>query len=823
MCVFTRIKLRLPTGAGVFLFFDYIIRSVIHLTSITKPFTSVEEQLSILKRRNLLIPDESHAASILRRNNYYTIINGYKAPFLAERSDQEERYIDGATFDEIYSLFCFDVEFRSLLLKYILKAEHELKSVISHVFAAHHESEKYPDYLDIKNFSVPTDDQRKYFNGLVSDITAKIDEQLEKNNQMLTHYKNQHNDIPPWILVSFLSFGMIRSFYTLLPNKEQNEIVRTFGLRQKNFKGYLAALNKFRNACAHDERIYNMVIDPVTRQGQVYRRVYVIILILKDMLDSNTFMSFYAGFNDILSRLGNNLHSIDIEEIYKAMGIPVTDAERKADLGLLNQGNSLSEYEFETLLTKYILPQLPTSAPILPVSSSDPNIDNAKCHLIEQINDRLYFSQSITNRFEYYVTISQSSIDNTQISTIEAHLSVLIDYVHVFWNLSNMSSFSKSKIRTAFPVLSEQAFELSICNLLCRDRADQAKAEYNLAREEHKRCAGVISPESLEQLRIDRDQKREVAREQAKLCSIAEQGIYEILLQFETWSIKTYEGQKKTFGIIFCKNEFSQEKKTFDYIEFLKTDFSATINDGIYSAVELYGDGSFKSHISIRSDIDGILPSIPYPFTGFADLCTKDKIGIILTIDGDILIINDRTLCYTKHNGHWIKCNAQRAINQIKTELELDDISKAELIYQAISDASFNRGGACLGIIQEESLPIDLEDQLEAGLATHDPKDKKVIALQTIITSGGRANSFYDINRYLRRELLELDGAMVLSKNGKIFVIGTIIKINGSDSDGGGRTAAAKQLSEYGLAIKVSQDGKVQFFRKHKIVYEMMT
>ena len=52
---------------------------------------------------------------------------------------------------------------------------------------------------------------------------------------------------------------------------------------------------------------------------------------------------------------------------------------------------------------------------------------------------------------------------------------------------------------------------------------------------------------------------------------------------------------------------------------------------------------------------------------------------------------------------------------------------------------------------------------------------------------------------------------------------GTIIKLEGSGSDGGGRTAAAKQLSECGLAIKVSQDGYVQIFKNREPILEIMT
>ncbi len=53
---------------------------------------------------------------------------------------------------------------------------------------------------------------------------------------------------------------------------------------------------------------------------------------------------------------------------------------------------------------------------------------------------------------------------------------------------------------------------------------------------------------------------------------IAEKTLYEILTQIEAWANKTYEGQKKTFGIVFCKDRLSPDENTFDYVEFLKSD-----------------------------------------------------------------------------------------------------------------------------------------------------------------------------------------------------------------------------------------------------------
>lgn len=80
-------------------------------------------------------------------------------------------------------------------------------------------------------------------------------------------------------------------------------------------------------------------------------------------------------------------------------------------------------------------------------------------------------------------------------------------------------------------------------------------------------------------------------------------------------------------------------------------------------------------------------------------------------------------------------------------------------------------------------------------------------------------NKFEDINRKLRSELIGLDGACILTKEGEMLAFGAIIQ-NDSGSSGGGRGAAAKKLSNYGgFAIKISTDGYIEVYHKENRIY----
>lgn len=797
------------------------------MSDVKKPFKTVDEEVQILKSRGLHIPNLDDAKKKLLNNNYYTVINGYKHPFLKkDNSSSKEEFKEGTSFDEIFALYEFDCQFRALLLKYILRVEHQLKSVISHTFAGTYRDVPFNKYLDPEYFEIVGSKRQTNYDNLIKHINDELEHQRTNSNPILLHYETTYNNIPPWILISMLSFGMVRSFYYCLKQQEQNEVCRHFHLYPHEMTAYLSALNTYRNSCAHDERIYRLQLkNTITRKDKSYNKVYVIVLILKDMLDAEAFMSFYSELEAILNTLSHSLKAADFTDVLNAMGIPVQSEIRKKELGPLEIGSTLTPLEFNDVLRRYILPILPVSAQLEEVPESDPERGNPRCTLVEMKNDCLYFAQSTTGKFLYRTPVVDSRVMNEEIEAVREHLSALIDYIHIFWNLSNLTGFDQDKVEIAFPNLCEQAYELTICSLMCKGKQEKAAKALSEATVQFRQKVGAASEEERKNLAEIQENLEAEYKQTVQTEGIAQKSLYQILNRIETWANKTYEGQKKTFGIIFSKDELPTGSSSFNYIEFLKSDFSATINDGLYSAVEIYADGTFKSYIAIPPSSSADFPSIPYPFAGFASLCTENKVGVLLTASGDIFVINDGKLCYTKHNGSWLRCNTDKVIERIKQELGEDTADVVPMIYQTITDLSYSRGGACIGIIHDDQISDDFRQMVEGGLLSEEFSDTKRAAIKSLIKQqdGDGIKSFYELDRHLRRELLELDGATVFSKSGLIHVIGTIIKLNDSGSDGGGRTAAAMQLSEYGLAVKISQDGYVQLFKNREKILEILS
>lgn len=108
---------------------------------VKKPFLTYDQQISKLRdEKGLVIPNEAHAKDILTQIGYFTLINGYKAPFKNLVTGQ---YKNGTVFEDIENLYYFDEALRELFFKYLLKVEQKLKSHVSYHF-----SEKYGNSID---------------------------------------------------------------------------------------------------------------------------------------------------------------------------------------------------------------------------------------------------------------------------------------------------------------------------------------------------------------------------------------------------------------------------------------------------------------------------------------------------------------------------------------------------------------------------------------------------------------------------------------------------------------------------------------------------
>ena len=297
-----------------------------------KVFRTIDEQLEILKSKGLNIEDYDKAKEILLRENYF-FLNGYRSPLLVNGS---KRFIDGASFEELYALFSFDRYFRNIIFKNLLIVENNYKSIFSYVLSKKY-GYKEKDYLNVENFDRNRDKSKQ-----INDLIRKLKRQIRINgyqHSATSHYINNYGYIPLWVGVKVLSFGLMGELFSILKQEDKDDIATYYNnVDSASLGDYLSILSNYRNLCAHEDILYNhetqkeigdtkyhSLLDiPKVDDEYIYGKhdIFALIIILKRML---TFDDFKMMMNEIdyeIDWLSSKLKSIGVQKVLYRMGFP---------------------------------------------------------------------------------------------------------------------------------------------------------------------------------------------------------------------------------------------------------------------------------------------------------------------------------------------------------------------------------------------------------------------------------------------------------------------------------------------------------------------
>jgi abortive infection bacteriophage resistance protein len=317
------------------------------MPNVPRVFKETQDQIIIQQGRGLQILNDATTQRIIEAENYYKLFNGYKEPFL-DSTKPDETYLPGTKFEEVYALYLFDRELRNIFIRYILEIENNVKSVLAHEFSRKY---GYDNYLKVANFDTsikPGERKTKAqkvgeISDLISNLQHEVARQLSKNNSMVSHYMLNYGYIPLWVLVNTLTIGTISVFYSHLGQQDQNNIGRFFSLKPDELKTILQVLTLYRNACAHDERLYNLksmnrnmrpnnikalpihaTLGIPKNTGNNYMAgvndLFAIVLIFKTMLSKDAFAAFYDSLDALMQKLSTKLTTISISRIEADMG-----------------------------------------------------------------------------------------------------------------------------------------------------------------------------------------------------------------------------------------------------------------------------------------------------------------------------------------------------------------------------------------------------------------------------------------------------------------------------------------------------------------------
>lgn len=297
-----------------------------------KIFKTLDEQIEIFEAKGLTINDYYETKKILFRENYF-FINGYR--HLLMKQNGKSQFIEGSTFEELYSIFLFDRKMRNIMFKYILVIENNIKSITSYQLSKKY-GYKEKEYLNSKNFRNDTLKNRQ-----VNDVINKMKRQISKNakqHSATAHYVNNYGYIPLWVSVKVLSFGIISELFTILKEEDRNEIAETYNINSKTLEIYLSILANYRNLCAHEDILYDHTTQrkipdskyhsrlniPKVEDEYIYGKndLYSVVIILKQMLSEREFTDFINEIGYEIDILEGKLFSVEASKILNRIGFP---------------------------------------------------------------------------------------------------------------------------------------------------------------------------------------------------------------------------------------------------------------------------------------------------------------------------------------------------------------------------------------------------------------------------------------------------------------------------------------------------------------------
>jgi len=285
------------------------------------------------------------------------------------------------------------------------------------------------------------------------------------------------------------------------------------------------------------------------------------------------------------------------------------------------------------------------------------------------------------------------------------------------------------------------------------------------------------------------------------LCNnkMAEESVLAAIDQLMAWSGQQYEGKPIPAAIGFIPGVPSGAVR---FQQFSAQNFSPVLSNGFDTLLTCNFNGQVIGHETLPASATASIYT-PYRLAAISEWAKDGRLAITLNRAGEILIFHNQKLRFARRAGQWHFLTHDPILTQMGRP---DDYDVRKAVYETCLDASFARTGACIGIVISAHA-----NEWKQTAVSHDDHVGGLSIKARLLTPIIANKPFQKLDRRLRQELVAIDGATLINHKGHVLAVGAILKIAGG-STGGGRLAAAKELSKLGVGIKVSQDGGIKGF-----------
>lgn len=300
----------------------------------SKKFLSYNQQMKHLRDTKHMSCKGSSDKEILCRNGYFNLINGYKTPFVQRiDSSGQKIYFPNTSIQELYSLKAFDEELRLLLLGCLTKAEEEVRTFAAYKF------DEANNKGNIFWFDTNAYDPNRSITDVVKIISTGYGEISRSELAYVKHYLGEHHSIPTWVYFKVIRLSTFITTLTLCKPIVCESLCKLYGMEKANGNpdiklliSSLQFLRKIRNACAHNERVYD-ISRPNGRikekvllsMRSVYQRsreqkVLDCMIYLKYYLDPKDYKKTIDSFYELVKNLESNISKNAFDRVRARLG-----------------------------------------------------------------------------------------------------------------------------------------------------------------------------------------------------------------------------------------------------------------------------------------------------------------------------------------------------------------------------------------------------------------------------------------------------------------------------------------------------------------------
>ena len=229
-----------------------------------KPALSISDQLAALQQRGLAVLDLAAAEQFLNNVSYFRF-----AAYLRIFEQRDRTFRDGSTFEQVATLYSFDVELRRLLFAAIQRIEIALRSRVIHQFSLAHGPFWFLDA------SLATDKPK--FAKNLDTLQRELERSKEEFIREHTAKYGTTNFPPAWKMLELVSFGCLTKLYmNFADTPAKKRIARSFGVaKYEALESWMRAVNALRNSCAHHARVWNRTMTMIPMLPPAMRNQWV--------------------------------------------------------------------------------------------------------------------------------------------------------------------------------------------------------------------------------------------------------------------------------------------------------------------------------------------------------------------------------------------------------------------------------------------------------------------------------------------------------------------------------------------------------------------